>query len=122
MNLRYLVFVILLIIIGFIYFILLRVKVESEPLKVDIYELSDSYFSDEKAANEAFLGNKIIITGTVKSVLHKNPTTLLLQGGAADIQCAFEGDIMIIPGETITLKGVCTGFLLDVVLADCQLL
>ena len=82
---------------------------------------------NEAKADLLYTGKVIEITGTVKEVSFlNNRNTLILQGKNKDsgIICDMNNnqiiaikDITI--GETLTIKGICKGFLKDVVMLNC---
>jgi len=92
-------------------------------------ELLSSYETDEVNANSLYLDKVISVKGKVDkvsedsagySVYLKEPDDL------AGIICSFdktsEGISAVHPGDTILVKGICNGYLLDVVLNKCILI
>ena len=93
---------------------------------LDASVLVTAFETDENAANELYLNRIISVTGTVESVSEdsigisvyiKEPDDL------SGIICGFELDAEDITGidkgDQVTIKGVCTGYLMDVVLNHC---
>lgn len=86
--------------------------------------LSAAYQLDEQKANTRFLNKAVEVTGTILSIDkdQANHTTLLM--GKADafsnvsITLLSEQPITQKIGETITVKGVCTGNLSDVIINE----
>lgn len=89
--------------------------------------LVNSFEKDENAANKLYLGKIIEVSGIVseKSKDEKGKLNITLQGAdMAGIGCVFEQASQtkaatLAEGQKVTIKGICTGILLDVVLVDC---
>ena len=88
-------------------------------------KLFSAYSHDEQAANAHYLNKIIEVTGKV-TALQKNQdghSVLILDGNDPlfGISCTLENESTRLhaPEDTITLKGICRGFLSDVVLTDC---
>ncbi len=90
-------------------------------------ELFTAFDDNEKAANTKYLDKNIEVSGVIQEVSKgKDGTiTVTLDGGMMfGITCEmFESDKIdqskYKKGSKITLKGICTGFLSDVVLVRC---
>ncbi len=91
--------------------------------------LFTDYSSDEENSNEKYLNEILQITGTVKQ---KTPTenggyVLILSGDDMfGINCAFQPEEVtsleqVNAGDKITVKGICSGMLMDVNLSRCTL-
>jgi len=87
-------------------------------------------FADNEAAASTKYINKIIeVSGTVASVTHADSThiniSLKTGNDISSVICTFAavGDhSMMRPGEEITLRGECSGYLMDVLLNNCALI
>lgn len=91
-------------------------------------ELLSNFEADEDAANAKYLDKIVAVTGAVREVVttEEGLTTITLETGSALAGVVCELDTLtehpktdFQPGETITVKGVCTGMLMDVVLVRC---
>ncbi|MFN3529593.1 MAG: OB-fold protein [Bacteroidia bacterium] len=89
-------------------------------------DLFDTFDTDEQAANALYLDKVIEVTGLVRELHHNGEsiTALVLETNDPifGINCAFEQTVplkKITQGDLITIKGVCTGFISDVVLNRC---
>jgi hypothetical protein len=91
-------------------------------------ELFNAFETDETAANEKYLGKIIEVTGTVQEVKkdEEGKTGVTLEGGGMMFGVICKLDDFSEPkrteftqGEQVTLKGECTGMLMDVVLVRC---
>ena len=90
--------------------------------------LYSEFETDETAANEKYLGKMVQVSGTVASLSRDEDEqiTVTLDGGGllGGVICKsdnFSDDGIGQPdiGSEITLKGRCTGMLMDVVLVRC---
>jgi len=96
---------------------------EEKGVQITAVAIFDSFTNNEQSANERFLNKAIEVTGTVSNV-KKNQTgetVVYLQSSdpVFGVNCTFKqypGEIE--KGSTITFKGICTGFLSDVVLNE----
>ncbi|MDB4286343.1 OB-fold putative lipoprotein [bacterium] len=96
---------------------------EKADITLPASQLFDEYEADEAAADAKYLNNIIEVEGVVESV---NPTD---EGGATvmiknesdmfGVSCAFLKNPEFIPGQNVTVRGNCTGFLMDVNLSRC---
>jgi hypothetical protein len=93
-------------------------------------ELFTQYEADEPAANARYLDQLIELTGTVaeKKPLEEGGGVLLLEaeGAMFGVNCAFQPSESaslagIKPGQTVRLRGLCSGMLMDVSLSRCIL-
>lgn len=92
-------------------------------------ELFTAFAEDEAGANERYLNKVIAVTGVVATVAtnDRRGASVTLKSDEdpkAGIKCKLDlrqvgnkSDFKI--GETVTLKGVCTGLVRDVELVDC---
>lgn len=93
-------------------------------------ELFQKFSTDENAANGMYLDKTIEISGIVKSV-DKDETgnyTIQLESGdmMSSVSCQMDtrhnADAeKVKAGETVKIKGTCTGILMDVILIRCVL-
>jgi hypothetical protein len=82
-------------------------------------ELLDSYASDEVTANQKYLDKVIIVSGRVQKIEENKTIFLETSNPLSSIICELEEaspEINITPGDAISIKGICTGYLMDVVL------
>jgi hypothetical protein len=89
-------------------------------------ELFDSFQKDEAAANKKYLGKVIEIRGMISSIQSSaNNLSILIEAsptGGVNCSCSNNGAgpfQNLKKGDTIAIKGRCTGFLMDVNLVDC---
>lgn len=94
--------------------------------KITSTELFSEFETNETASNEKYLDKAIEVTGTIQSVTSdENGLSVFLDGGMMfGIKCEYDPNAEhkrtnFKKGESITVKGVCTGMLSDVVLVRC---
>ena len=98
---------------------------ESAFATVNADTLYHQYQSDEHAADQKYMGKVIEVTGKLVEIQHSGNAEIWIlstQAGGGGINCQlFPGakEAAPKPGEAVTVKGRCTGFLMDVNLADC---
>jgi hypothetical protein len=88
--------------------------------------LFNEFAKDENAANVKYLDKVISITGVVTNVTIEDGLSIVTLKTASDmfgVICKMEGDDekvkSVKAGDEITIKGVCTGMLMDVVMVRC---
>lgn len=133
-----LIALILIILIGiFIKVYIFRkadVSVASKKADVEISagDLAASFESDEKAANAKYLSKIILVKGVVESISESKSDTasqvsvyLKEKGSTAGVMCSFDKTTFpkdkIKQGQTVYIKGICDGYLMDVVLNKCAM-
>jgi hypothetical protein len=91
-------------------------------------ELFNSFQKDEPAANKKYLGKVIGIKGVISEMEAGAGTASILMEAspAGGVNCSFSNAAAGIfkdlkKGDSIRIKGRCTGFLMDVNLVDCVL-
>lgn len=99
-------------------------------VRMDAAVLFDEYAADEKAANAKYLDKVISVSGTVSSVNREDAEEPGLNLNTNDmmgmVTCQFLPDHAyeldnIQEGDRVTVKGQCTGVLMDVVLIRCSI-
>lgn len=90
--------------------------------------LLQSFETDENAANALYLDKILLVSGTVESVSSDSLgiSVYLKEGDAvAGVICSFEKEsidtVLIRKGIQVNVKGICSGYLMDVVLNKCSL-
>jgi hypothetical protein len=117
----------------FVLLFFLSSKEHTANTKAEIYitanELIDAYVSDEKKANSMYTNKLLEVSGTLKSITHlNNRNTIILDndGDSSGIICDLS-DIEsnkltnLKKNQKIKVKGLCKGFLKDVVLLNCYI-
>ena len=98
------------------------VKDES-TIAVTAAAILEAYAADEQKANALYLDKAIAVTGEVHEVTKtpqgKTVVSLKTTDPMAGIRCTMKQEVPVTKGENITIKGICTGYLMDVTLVDC---
>lgn len=92
-------------------------------------DLVAAFEADEIKANELYNDKVILVTGKVQKVgIENNIVSISLTGNSAmsGVLCQFEKTEAeklrdIKPGDMVSIKGICTGYLMDVILTRCVL-
>lgn len=104
------------------------VKAEAIVQAATLVEL---YEKDEAQANKLYLGKAIDVTGTISDITNQKDTAVnVLLGGKYDmhrVSCLFGVSQLekikgAKAGESISLRGICTGYLMDVELNRCVII
>nr|WP_299343236.1 hypothetical protein [Allomuricauda sp.] len=106
----------------------MKVTTETE-IKVHAEDLLASFLVDEASANEKYVEKVVEVEGVVKEItFFNNRYTVLLQGEGeyVCIMCDMEDGQQsqverLSAGDSVVLKGVCKGFLMDAILLNCVL-
>jgi len=131
----YLLILVVVVAIAGYYYVFIYAKnhhrdVQSEAaITIQADSLSAAFGADEKTANAKFLNKAVEVTGTVLSV-DKNQAgqTMIMLGNATAFSnvsvTMATGEIIDTKkiGTNITIKGICTGALSDVVITEGRLL
>nr|WP_165605827.1 hypothetical protein [Flavivirga aquatica] len=104
-------------------------KEVSPVLKISAAEISEHYLEDEKKSDSMYKGKVLEIKGIIKKInFLNNRNTLILQGYntysniICDIQNVNKKEFDKLElGDKINLKGICKGFLKDVIILNCVL-
>ncbi len=101
---------------------------EKAVYTISAKDLTTEFETDENAANTRYLNKVIKVYGIVAGVSESEEevsVTLKDGGSSAGVTCSFEKESVdkskLQPGQKLFIKGICSGFLLDVVLNKCAL-
>jgi hypothetical protein len=95
---------------------------------VQVSELVNEFNQDEASASSKYIDKVIEVTGPVATIEIKSDSTMNVTLADEDqmsgVICTFHditnpASIKIKEGEIITVRGVCSGMLMDVLLNDC---
>lgn len=101
---------------------------EKADVTFDAAALFNAFKTDEAAANAKYLDKVIAVSGKVKEALNDAGTVKIsLDSGNPNgfvVRCELSATAPhprteFSPGETVTLKGTCSGFNFDVLLNNC---
>ena len=107
----------------------LNVEKTDADLVISIHELLDDYKNDENLANGKYVDQVIQISGEISEITIENGNSIIIfkdSTGTSSVMCHMspEENLKVLKlkkdGEII-LKGICTGYLLDVMLIRCVL-
>jgi hypothetical protein len=106
------------------------VRKEEAAFSLSESQLVDAFIKDESTANSMYLGKILQVKGTLKEIILNDSSLVLLLGDSTmdtGISCYLQKDqkdlyTTLKRGESITVKGICNGMLLDVVLDKCIML
>jgi hypothetical protein len=93
-----------------------------------VTELVNEFNQDENAASAKYIDKIVEVTGPISSIEVTSDTTMNVtladEGQMSGINCSFHdivnpASVGINKGETITVRGICSGMLMDVLLNDC---
>lgn len=107
----------------------LNVEKTEADLVINIHELLDDYKNDENLANGKYVDQVIQISGEISEINIENGNSIIIfkdSTGTSSVMCHMspEENLKVLKlkkdGEII-LKGICTGYLLDVILIRCVL-
>lgn len=96
---------------------------DEQGINISATDIVKAYQANEQVANLAYLDKPVEVTGEITEVKQDQTgkTTLTLKSGDAfaGVFCTINStENKFKPGQQITIKGICTGFLSDVVLKD----
>ena len=99
---------------------------ETAAVTINADTLYHQYLTDEHIADQRYMGKVIAVTGRLSEIQRSGNSVIWIlstQPGGGGINCQiFAGtrvDPEPRPGDQVKVKGRCTGFLMDVNLADC---
>lgn len=106
------------------------VRKEKAAFRLSVSELVDSFSQDEARANSLYLGKVLEVEGMLKEIILNDSTLVLLLGDSTQmtgVSCYLQKDqkdkyTTLKRGESVQVKGICNGMLLDIVLDKCILL
>lgn len=106
-----------------------RASVEERDtdFRLSAAELTDAFLRDESVASARYVGKVLEVSGAVTRVARESGSVLVSLRGTEDttgVTCYLRDDAVrsvteLKPGQPVTVKGICNGLLLDVVLDQC---
>lgn len=99
---------------------------DESSIRIDAVNLFREFSEDEPLATKIYNGKVVEVTGIVSSTAINQEGKTIVQLQTDDpmfgINCTLEQKTEINEGETIILKGICSGFTTDVILIRCYLI
>ena len=100
-----------------------RSAASETAVELTAMRLAAEYENNETVANKKYLGNAVQVSGTVSEVTvnqQNKPVIVLLGNDMSGVQCTLQDNALNIKkGDSITIKGFCTGYLTDVIMDRC---
>jgi FAD synthase len=108
-------------------------KVESlknvnADITISAGKLATAFAQDEIAANKQYLGKNIAVTGNIINIENSNDSiyNITLGNDSGNISCLLDANFIANAkqykqGETVSIMGYCTGYLMDVELNRCYI-
>lgn len=104
------------------------VRKESADFEISAKELVHKFETNEDSANMLYLDKIVVVEGTVNNISEQEDViTVYLKENEdlAGVLCSFHPSSINIQslriGNNIKVKGICSGYLLDVVLNKCSI-
>lgn len=105
------------------------IKKSNPKLEVTAQEILDDYLADEYSANEKYVDNLIQIKGEIADIsFDKGISIITLKdtNGFSSIICHMlpETNLNVLKhkkGNQVMIKGICTGYLIDIMMVRCIL-
>lgn len=106
------------------------VKDTKAVFSLNASKIISDFSSDEDNANAKYLEKIIEVKGTIKEVKTENGKMILTLGSTEDMESVMchminskEDEFKNLKiGDSIAVKGICTGYLLDVILVKCVII
>jgi len=100
-----------------------RSAANETAVELTAMRLAADYEKDEAGANKKYLGNAVQVSGTVSEVTfnqQNKPVIFLMGADMSGVQCTLQDNARDIKkGDSVTIKGFCTGYLTDVIMDRC---
>ncbi len=98
-----------------------------ESIPVSAIDLFRSFEEDETKANALYLDKVLEITGNITEIsANQNLTPIIVletENTFFGVRCTMaDKEIKVHVGETILVKGICTGYLSDVIITDASIM
>lgn len=134
-NFKILLIGLILIIISLFFIIhlynkpFIDIKKSDPKLEITAQEILNDYQADERLANEKYVDNLIQIKGEIADIsFDKGISIITLKDtrGVSSIICQMlpEANLNVLKlkkGKQVLIKGVCTGYLIDIMMVRCIL-
>ncbi len=108
----------------------LDISAATPKINIKATQLIDDFLLDETIANTKYLDKLIAVTGTISSFKiedEKAIISLMTNDDFGSVLCHLSKEATqnlpeLKVGNTIQIKGICTGFLMDVILVRCEII
>jgi len=106
----------------------LSVTSQKADIEIKAYDLLQKFTDNEELANKAYLDKIIAVTGVIDKITEDSTSVSIYLKNPEDmsgVMCGFNKSTIdkssLKVGETALIKGICTGYLMDVVLNKCSI-
>lgn len=94
-----------------------------EALKVSAVELFKLYESNESEANSLYLDKVLEVSGVISEISTNQEQKIIValetDNSFFGVRCTMtESDVNVSVGQSVSIKGICTGYLSDVVITN----
>lgn len=134
-NFKILLIGLILIIISLFFIInlynkpFIDIKKSTSKLEITAQEILNDYRADENSANEKYVDNLIQIKGEIADISFAKGISIITlkdTSGLSSIICQMlpEDNLNVLKlkkGNQVLIKGICTGYLIDVMMVRCVL-
>lgn len=101
--------------------------VDEKAITVNAVALLEEYNKSETNANKKYIGKVVAVSGEVKDITKNQEGQMVVTLKTSDpmnsINCTLDQkDAAITPGSSVTLKGLCTGYMMDVYVTRCTVI
>lgn len=134
-NFKILLIGLILIIISLFFIInlynkpFIDIKKSNPELEITAQEILNDYRADENSANEKYVDNLIQIKGEIADISFAKGISIITlkdTSGLSSIICQMlpEDNLNVLKlkkGNQVLIKGICTGYLIDVMMVRCVL-
>ena len=108
----------------------INVEETAPDLIISVDQILSDYQNNEEQANKSYTDKIVQLKGEISKISiqdGKATFTLISPSFDATVICSFQAEenrnvLSFKKGDEISLKGICTGYLLDVVLVNCVIL
>ena len=108
----------------------INVEETAPDLIISVDQILSDYQNDEEQANKLYTDKIVQLKGEISKISMQDGNTtftLISPNFDATVICSFQAEennnvLSFKKGDEISLKGICTGYLLDVVLVNCVIL
>lgn len=104
------------------------VSSQKAEITMDAVTLVQNFEANEDSANARYLNKIISISGNVDNVKENDDNITVYLKNPDDlsgVRCSFDktaiDPVSVKPGDKVKIKGICSGYLLDVVLNKCAI-
>ena len=108
---------------------LLNIKKSNADISISAQQLLDDYQKDETSSNKKYINNVIQVSGEISDIKVDNGNSVIILkdvNGQSSVMCHMSPEdnlntLKLKKNDKIVVKGMCTGYLLDVIIVRCVL-